>query len=245
MRVVVVLVALALFVVACQQDGQQQSVQQQEADTQEEQMATRLTTSDNKNIAFTFFEGPKNGPGAILLHQLSRDRHDYDAFAPKLVDAGYNVISIDVRGHGESSGDWNLFSANDFRQIGLDIAAAKEHLGKQGVDTSRILLIGASFTANAVINYAADDRDVKAVISLSPGLDYRGIKPQNGIPNVPKNTLLVAAEDDDYSVQSVRQLNSMNTETQTKIYPSGGHGYALFAQTTLSDDILTWIEGKV
>jgi len=175
MRVVVVLMALALFMVACQQDGQQQNVEQQEADAQEEQMMTRLTTSDNKDIAFTFYEGPKGGPGAILLHQLNRDRHDYDGFAPKLVEAGYSVISIDVRGHGESSGDWNLFSANDFRQIGLDIAAAKEYLGTQGADTSRILLIGASFTANAVINYAADDRDVKAVISLSPGLDYRGI----------------------------------------------------------------------
>ena len=101
------------------------------------------------------------------MHQLRRDRHDYDSFAPKLVNAGFSVISIDVRGHGESSGNWELFPADEFRKIGLDIAAAKQFLNTQGVDTSRLLIIGPSFTANSAINYGAEDSDVKAVISLS------------------------------------------------------------------------------
>lgn len=207
-------------------------------------MPDKLTTTDGKSIAYTYYPGAKGQPGAILLHQLRRDRHDYDTFAPQLKSAGYNVVSIDVRGHGESTGNWELFSTDDFRKIILDIAAAKSFLGKNGADTKHLVLIGASFTANSVINYAAQDRDVAAVVAISPGLDFRGIKPLEGIENAPNATLLVAAEDDSYSAESVRTLYSKNTDVETKIYAEGGHGHELFGQTTLSADILSWLKSN-
>ena len=127
-------------------------------------------------------DGVPPNPGAWLtltawrkaVDQLRRDRHDYDSFAPQLKDAGYNVIAIDVRGHGESSGDLKSFTEADFQKIGLDIAAAKQFLGKKA-DTKKLVLIGESFSANAAINYAATDPDVVSVIAISPGLDFRGI----------------------------------------------------------------------
>jgi len=199
-----------------------------------------LTTEDGQAISYAFYPSKQGGPGAILLHQLRRDHHDYDSFAPQLKDAGYNVIAIDVRGHGHSSGNWEKFSLADFQRIGLDIAAAKEFLAEHGTDTSKLVLIGASFTANAVINHSANDDDVKGVIAISPGLDFKGIRPEQGIARAP-TTLLIAAEDDSYSADTVRKLHTLNPDTDIKIYPVGGHAHALFEQAPMAKDILGWL----
>src|SRR3989338_7599931 len=110
--------------------------------TQKEGNMQTLTTEDNKQIAYSFYPAAKGtgGTGAVLLHQLRKDRHDFDVFGPKLRDAGFSVIAIDVRGHGESDGNWQQFSNADFQKVGLDIAAAKEFLKQQGADTKKLLL---------------------------------------------------------------------------------------------------------
>ncbi|HSU72339.1 MAG TPA: alpha/beta hydrolase, partial [Candidatus Binatia bacterium] len=197
--------ALILLLTACAPLGRQYEVPMD-----------KLTTADGQAIAFTYTAAKPGSPGAILLHQFRRDRHDYDSFAPQLQKAGYNVIAIDVRGHGQSSG--SAQNEADFQNIPLDIAAAKNFLAKKGADTKHLLLIGASFTANSIINDAATDKDVVAVIAISPGMDFKGIKPEQGIRDVPA-TLLIAAEDDPYSASSVRKLAELNPAVSTKIYP--------------------------
>ena len=195
-----------------------------------------LTTEDGQTIAFSHHPAKPNAPGMILLHQLRRDRHDYDYLIPVFKD--YNVIAIDVRGHGQSSGKWEQFSPAEFQRIGHDISVAKEFLSEHGADTTRLILIGASITANAVINYAANDDDVKAVIAISPGMDFKGIKPEQGIARGP-TTLLIAAEDDPYSVEAVKKLHELNPDTDTKLYPKGGHGYTLFQLS--AKHMLNWL----
>ena len=45
------------------------------------------------------------GPVAVLLHGAGQTRHSWSGSAGKLVDAGWRVVTIDQRGHGES--DWS------------------------------------------------------------------------------------------------------------------------------------------
>ncbi len=204
----------------------------------------KLTTSDGYTLAYTYTPpfDPKGAPGAILLHQLNRDRHDYDQFGPRLADQGFGVIAIDSRGHGESSGKWEEFSNADFQDIVNDIDSAKEFLKTQGIDTTRLVLIGASVNANAAIKYAVKDHDVKTLIALSPGIEYRGIKTSGAIMSAPANTWLVAAADDDYSEQSVIELSRINPAVGTKIYPAGGHGTFMLSSTDLPQDIFAWVK---
>jgi hypothetical protein len=52
--------------------------------------------------------------------------------------------------------------------------------------------------------------------------------------------LLVAADDDPDSAEAVKTLGSLNVNYQQKIYPSGGHGTALFnlgEKPTLSESL--------
>lgn len=202
----------------------------------------KLTTSDGYTLGYTYYTPfvPEGAPGAILLHQLGRDRHDYDQFAPRLADLGFHVITVDIRGHGESSGSWKDFLNTDFALILNDLFAAKALLNKKGADTTRLLIIGESITANAAINYAGNDDDVKTLIAISPGLEYRGVKTGGAIFSVPEKTLLVAAKDDDYSEESVKELSRVNPEVETKLYDKGGHG--MYLLSVVAKDMLDWID---
>src|SRR4029077_15563974 len=70
--------------------------------------APRSTTSFRTSDGFTIFadvhvparEG--RAPLVVLSHQLERDRHSWDPLVPRLLAAGYAVVTVDQRGCGES-----------------------------------------------------------------------------------------------------------------------------------------------
>jgi pimeloyl-ACP methyl ester carboxylesterase len=47
-----------------------------------------------------------SGPLVVLSHGIGDRRPVYRFLAPKLAQAGYRVVSADLRGHGESSIGW-------------------------------------------------------------------------------------------------------------------------------------------
>jgi len=183
--------------------------------------------------------GKPNSSALLLLHQWQSDRHSYDEFAKRMQAKGFTVLSIDGRGFGESTkkADGTTVSAGrsdaDVKAMLGDVGAAIDFLKKQkNVDGARIGIVGASYGSSLAIIYAADHPDIKAVALLSPGLNYFGNMPV--APAVEKDVendlLLFAAEDDKESADAVRKLTSEKSDSRRsqKIYPSGGHGTALF-----------------
>lgn len=74
---------------------------------------------------------------------------------------GYGVLLFDLRAHGESGGDYYPF-AND----NLDIIAATDYLqNRPEVDPQRIGGIGISLGAMEIIQGAAQEQAIQAVIS--------------------------------------------------------------------------------
>lgn len=205
-----------------------------------------LVTKDGTSIAYSFYPAKQESPpGVILLHMLNRDRHDYDDFARALADAGFSVVSIDFRGHGQSAGSWKKFSAEDWNAMQQDVRAAHEFLLEKGVNPERVAVVGASIGANHALRYAAQ-HEVKSVVAISPGLDYRGITTKGVMSKISQPVLLVAAEDDSYSADSVRTLKEEALgKTAVKIYPAGGHGTHLFALTDLAEVVLAWLKQTV
>src|SRR5437773_9087663 len=75
----------------------------------------------------------------ILLHMLGRDRNDWNGLASILSNSSndHAVLSIDLRGHGESTSQngkmisFQSFSLDDFNKIVLDVNAAKHFLVTQ------------------------------------------------------------------------------------------------------------------
>src|ERR1700688_4265190 len=67
-----------------------------------------------------------DGPIVICVPGLGDLRQQYRFLAPKLESAGFRVVAMDVRGHGESTVGWPNYSA---ASVGADIVALIRHLG--------------------------------------------------------------------------------------------------------------------
>src|SRR5262249_52207426 len=107
----------------------------------------QFTMSDGFTIVGTFYSAPRRpSPGALLLHMLGSNKESWQPFAAQLQAAGYSVLAIDLRGHGESGGamDWTKALAD------VDNVLGQLHT-LPGVDPNRISVIGASIGANLAL----------------------------------------------------------------------------------------------
>jgi dienelactone hydrolase len=209
-----------------------------------------IDSPDGVKIVGSFLESAKaNSPAVLLLHQWQSDRHSYDDLAKRLNAKGFNVLSIDGRGFGESvkTADGKTVGPDrsDEAVKGMlgDVGAAFDFLSRQkNVDPTRVGIVGASYGSSLAVIYAAGDQKVKAVALLSPGLNYFGNMATE--PAVTKYgdrpLLLVAAQDDAESADAVRKLGSIgpNDKHQVKIYDKGGHGTGIFGAEVGLQDLL-------
>ena len=183
-------------------------------------------------------------PGVILLHMLGDDRTVWGkvGLAADLVAAGYVVLVVDMRGHGETGGapDWPM-AADDLGRV-WDAFTARDT-----VDAARTAVVGASIGANMALRLGADRADVGAVVLLSPGLDYRGVTTADQLAIYgDRPLLLVASEDDAYSADSVRALAEAAGGATLHIFERAGHGTNMFAvEPELADLIVSWLDAQL
>ena len=100
------------------------------------------------------------GPLVVLAHGMGDSREAYRALTPLLVEAGYRVAALDLRGCGGSGVGWPSYTRTD---IADDLLALVEHLGGPAV------LVGHSISGGAVTIAAAKAPEaVTAVVELAP-----------------------------------------------------------------------------
>lgn len=199
-----------------------------------------MVTKDGVHIQGTYYRpAAVHAPGVILLHMLGRNRHDWDAFARELQAAGYGVIAIDLRGHGDSDG------TRQWAKMTNDAAIAANFIrSRPEIDPKRILMIGASIGANVAINAAAADAAILGVALLSPGLDYRGVKTEAAVRAYGARPLFIAASSEDsYAAQSARKLDSLaQGPHQLLILKNQGHGTQMLGKDNgLETALLQWL----
>jgi pimeloyl-ACP methyl ester carboxylesterase len=198
-------------------------------------------------------------PTVILLHMLGRDRSTWNAFASTLSQKeGYAVLSIDLRGHGESVKQNNgntisfqSFSQDDYNKMVLDVKAAKQFLiTNKNANPNNISIVGASIGANVAINYAALDPTIKSVVLLSPGINYRGVSTEEAITKYKNNNsvYIAATEGDSEAADSSKILcENINCDGNLKIYSGGSnsHGTNMFSDQLLNpplqDLVISWL----
>ncbi len=207
-------------------------------------------TEDGYTIYGSYYAN--SGPGVILLHGLGRDRHVWSGFAKELQDNGYAVLSLDMRGHGQSTikeGEtrlWTTFSNQDFNDMVYDVIASEKFLRNKQI--KNVNIIGSSIGANiafgyGVISTVVDYSEIDGIVLLSPGLDYRGVRTDNIINPLP--ILIVASEGDTEAVEGANLVRS-NSELAPikilKIYPGGAHGTNMFQGTDFDKLILNFLD---
>jgi pimeloyl-ACP methyl ester carboxylesterase len=92
------------------------------------------------------------GPLVVLVPGLGDRRGTYRFLVPLLVAAGYRAVTMDLRGHGESSVPWNDYTQT---AVSLDIVALLT-----AMDSGPAVLVGHSYAGGAVI-WAAAQAPVK------------------------------------------------------------------------------------
>lgn len=161
-----------------------------------------LQAQDKTLLAGALYKSGKSG--IILLHQYRQDKESWSEFATALQQIGHTVLAIDLRGHGKSQGKYEAFIDKNFQDMLLDAQAAAKFLRSKGCKI--VAIMGASIGANTAFRFSADN-NIPAVL-LSPGLLYHGIDINDVTSRAP--TLTIVAKEDEYSMQSSKELDENN-----------------------------------
>ena len=198
-----------------------------------------LKTSDGKTISYAEYSA-ETGKGVILLHRLGRSKETWEPFAKDLNSEGYYVIAIDLRGHGESEGDWRKFEESDFRAMKHDVKSAYDYLKEKRI--MKISVIGESIGANTAINFGAEN-DVNLVVALSPSFNYKGIMTEGSAKRIKTAVLSAVSKEDVQSYSDTLKLNELYSgEKDLLIYENKGHGTNMFQGTNLKEKIREWVK---
>ncbi|MGD1019481.1 MAG: alpha/beta fold hydrolase [Verrucomicrobiia bacterium] len=187
-----------------------------------------LRTTDNVGIVGTYYPVRQNpAPAVLLIHSVERDRNVWASFAATLQKNGLAALAIDLRGYGESTRkltadgpvtlDVRTFTGGDYRDMMLDVETAFDWLQAQPeIDGKHIALIGESFGANIVLRYAAVNEDIAAIVVLSPGITYRGVRTDDIISQVSHAPLrMFVSQYDPFAFESSKRLLEIRKETGT------------------------------
>jgi len=210
-----------------------------------------LKAPDGASLKGTYFSAAKPGPGVLLLHQCNRQRKVWDDLAARLAAAGFHVMTVDLRGYGDSSGTpVDKLSPEELRVIfsdkmPTDVETAYQYLVSQpGVSRDSIAVGGASCGVNQSVHVAANHPEVKALVLLSEGTDSGGRQFLRTSAKMPL-FMAVADDDPDLGVTEIMQwLFTLSSNPINKFvhYSTGGHGVEMFdAHKELPGMIVAWV----
>jgi len=196
-----------------------------------------LSAADGTKLKATYFGASKPGPGVLLLHQCNRQRKIWDGLAQQLASAGLNVLTLDLRGFGESGGTpidkaTPQEAQAEGNQWPSDIDIAFQYLQSQnGVNREAIGVGGASCGVNNAVQAARrHPKEVKSLVLLSGNTDFVGRQFLRQAANLP--LLASVAEDDEFrpSIDSTKLLFVISTYPNKRFasYETGGHGADMF-----------------
>ena len=208
------------------------------------QQNVTFKTEDGVSIAGTLYLPGRPAPAVVLLHMQTRSREDWQVLGQKLADAGIVALAIDLRGHGASDSAPPPGSGSPHSAMQLDIKAARAFLAaRPDVIGGRVGLAGASIGANLAVLAAAGDPSVRSLALLSVGLDYRGLRTEAALNRYgSRPALLVARQEDNYAMISMRRLLGHGTGTREQLVLDGaGHGTVMLArQPDIAATLVDW-----
>jgi pimeloyl-ACP methyl ester carboxylesterase len=106
----------------------------------------------------------------VLLHGVRSDRRSLAAMGIAIADAGYRSVLVDLRGHGESTGQYLTYGAVEAGDVSslLDAVGQRGELGCVGA-------YGFSYGAAVALQLSARDHRLKAVVAVAPFASLREV----------------------------------------------------------------------
>jgi fermentation-respiration switch protein FrsA (DUF1100 family) len=133
-----------------------------------------LTAHDGVELA-AWYAPPENGAAILLVHGSGDSREGLRPYAELLAGAGFGVLAVDMRGHGESGGTSNRYGWGAVP----DVATALDYLQAQP-DVRAIGGLGLSLGAETVLAAAGANPAMRAVVS--EGATFRSLEDYVSLP---------------------------------------------------------------
>ena len=212
-----------------------------------EPIPVKYTTEDGVQIVgdyWTPIRSRENAPAIILLHMYKSDRTAWSRdMIIALEYAGFAILRIDMRGHGESTKPEDMSleqkvqsrDAELFNAMHKDVAGAMKWLaGRKEVDTSKVVLAGASVGCSVALDYAQRDKSIKAVALMSPGSNYLGIDSIAHIKKYGQRPLLMLTSQEERGRgfdQLSEEAKSSGVKLEAEVFDQSGiHGTGMFGK---------------
>ena len=194
-----------------------------------------------------------------MLRLYTPNRSTWLPLLGELERAGFAVLAIVLRGHGESIQPEFMTlqkSVGDrdgklFRSMWKDVAGAYDWLaGRPDVDLSRFALVGASIGCSVAIDYAWRDKSVDVVVCMTPGRDYLGVNSVAHIGRYGKRPMLLLASEAERD--AAEYMASLAPSAKADILPQGKaaerdlHGTRMFGKVPgIEKKIATYLKTHV
>jgi pimeloyl-ACP methyl ester carboxylesterase len=203
--------------------------------------AVEVTAPDGLVLKGDFYLVGNDHATVLLLHQLYTSRTSWQDVIGALTGAGYNVLAVDVRGHGQTRGKLNWGAAVDDVAIWLGWLR-----GTAGVRDA-ISTLGSSMGSSLAIVGCARDAACRTAIAISPGWNYNGVALEDPLKNsfAGRQILVVYTHRDRYPALGVpRMLEVAPDVVVTQQYTGNQHGMNLLTKFPESMQVmLDWLAG--
>lgn len=203
-----------------------------------------LTTEDGVEVAITYT--PTQGstpPAVVMIPDLGVDRGAWSGLAGELASRGVASVALDLRGHGDSSGDADASPA----EFANDIRAAVRFLReREDIDGVRVCLVGGGESANLAAHYGIDDQLLLGLALLSPTLEGSGVKTVDALHGFgARPVLLMAAKGDAGPAGSLAVLED-KAKGAVEVFQANGsaHGVALIDDFLSRAKLLGWLDER-
>lgn len=216
-----------------------------------------IRSSDSTKLRATYFPPPSKSsggnpaPAVLLVHDAGGDRHQLDDVALRLQKSGFAVLSVDLRGHGQSggtAGPWTKLGPDEQSRVWAlatrDIEAAAEWVLSQGeVHSTNLSLVGLGSGCALAVRHAKRDENVRCVVLLAPrskdfGFDVAAdLQKIEGLP-----TLVLAAKDDDATRAMVAAANN-GSHPYVELDYSAARVNGVLEDRKVPSKVASWIKG--
>jgi pimeloyl-ACP methyl ester carboxylesterase len=223
----------------------------------------QISAADDLLLVGSFYILPDTqAPTVLLLHEANTSRANWTAFVPTIVEAGYNTLLVDLRGHGETGGEADWEAAVSDIQTWLDWLREQPEVQVTGIS-----IIGADLGGNLAVIGCENDPDCLTAIAVSPvalgcadrdcsaeiesvgeaTVEYLDEITVNNVTDSARRTsaLLMTSPRDDMSLQSIRQIGSSRSDqVDLLVTTRGGHGTELLNTGNALASITQWLDGR-
>lgn len=109
----------------------------------------------------------------FVLHGIRDSKQSQLETARRLAAKGFRAVAVDLRAHGESTGEWLSYGVKESQ----DVVALADALEREGLLTEPMGVVGFSYGAATAVQVGARDTRVEGVVAIAPFASLREVVP--------------------------------------------------------------------